>query len=256
MVMNIAKFYLLEQWRNKWTVIGNIMAPMIFLVFALVMKSTIDDKATADLIIKSQFLPFSILILIFSLALSLNVLLLSEKKEDGTFLLLKRTDLKLNSYFMGVALGIFVIFNFFLIFFMGCYELIVDIDLASMFTIWLFSNVTLLCLYPASYVLASFFKKSKKVVAFLTPITLLLMFSITMPSMLAMTQGQNPQMYYKFLFWNPMMIMNDITLFELDMITSTWLPTYQYLLVLIGLCAVLWFAALKTFRIADANERV
>lgn len=255
MVMNIARFYLLEQWRNKWTVIGNIMAPMIFLVFALVLRNTIENKETADLIIKSQFMPFSILILIFSLALSLNVLLLSEKKEDGTFLLLKRTDLKLNNYFMGVAVGIFIIFNIFLVFFMACYDLLVGIDLNSLIMIWAFSNVTLLCLYPASYVLASFFKKSKKVVAFLTPITLLLMFSITMPSMLAMTQGQNPQMYYKFLFWNPMMIMNDITLFELDMIGSTWLPTYQYLLILVGLCAVLWFAALKTFKIADANER-
>ncbi|NGZ77502.1 ABC transporter permease [Saccharibacillus alkalitolerans] len=256
MVMHIARFYLLEQWRNKWTVIGNIMAPMIFLAFALVLRSTIEDKATADLIIKSQFLPFSLLILIFSLALSLNVLLLSEKKEDGTFLLLKRTDLKMNSYLIGTAAGIFIIFNFFLVFFLACYELMLGIGAGALISIALFANVTLLCLYPASYVLASFFKKSKKVVAFLTPITLLLMFSITMPSMLAMTQGQNPQMYYKFLFWNPMMIMNDIALFELNMIEGTWLPTYQYLLILIGLCAALWFAALKTFKIADRGERI
>lgn len=255
MVLQIARFYLLEQWRNKWTVIGNIMAPVIFVVFALVLQQTIEDKTTAELIIKSQFLPFSLLILIFSLALSLNVLLLSEKKEDGTFLLLKRTDMKMNSYFIGTAAGIFIIFNIFLIFFLACYAMMIEIGWSSLVTIGLFANVTLLCLYPASYILASFFKKSKKVVAFLTPITLLLMFSITMPSMLAMTQGQDPQMYYKFLFWNPMMIMNDIALYELNMIDSTWLPTYQYLLILIGLCAVLWFAATKTFKIADSNER-
>ncbi len=253
MVWNVTKFYLLEQWRNKWTTFSQAMAPLIFLIFSLVIKNTMENDHIVDLLVKSQFLPFTLLILIFSLALSLNSLLLSEKKEDGTFLLLKRTDLKLNSYFMGVALGIFIIFNLFLILFMFSYKVLIGIDGGAFLRICLFANVTLLCLYPASYILASFFKESKKVVAVLTPITLLLMFSITMPSMFAMIQDQNPHIYYKFLFWNPMMIMNDFTLLELNVVASPWLPTYQYLFILIGISAVLWFAALRMFKIADPD---
>lgn len=96
----------------------------------------------------------------------------------------------------------------------------------------LICNFVLLALYPICFIIAGLVKNGKVAQSLLVPIMLILMFSITMPSLFITLAGQSPQDYYSFLSWNPMLYLNDTMQFHLNLIEQTWLPMYQYAIIL------------------------
>lgn len=250
MILKITKVYLIEQFRNKAILFANLMTPILFIIFAAVLnRIDFEEENVGDIIIKGQFISFSVLIVIFLLAFSSSVLTLTEKKENGTFSLLNRTDLKLRQYFLGTGIGVFILLNICLIIVLTAFSFIVDIEWNTFITLIFTGNFVLLALFPLSYIVASFFKSSKTANGVLVPVMLILMFSVTMLSLFATLMGKDPHNFYIYLVWNPMLFLNDIMQYEFGLAQDTWLPIYQYFLILTVLCVVFSFIANKTFKV-------
>lgn len=111
----------------------------------------------------------------------------------------------------------------------------------------LISNFVLLALYPLSFILAGLFKNEKVAQSMLTPIMILFMFSVTMTTMFLTLAEKNPQDYFIFLIWNPMLYLNDSLQMYLNLINETWLPQYQYCIILAVISLVLAAIAKKVY---------
>lgn len=206
----------------------------------LTKQSSIDTE-TLDYMIKGQFISFSVLMAIFSLAFSGATIYLSDKRSEKVFEWLNKTDLTFIKYFIGLGLGVFVILNIFLTITLYLYSVIIPIEAIELVKISIISNFTLLCLYPLSYIVSSVFRNGKTANSMLIPIMLILMFSVTMTNLFVSIAGNDPQDYYKYLVWNPMLFLNDTIQYNLGLSNEPWLPMYQYLAILLGLFVLLYF---------------
>lgn len=127
------------------------------------------------------------------------------------------------------------------------YSFIIDISLSSFLLIILMSNFVLLALYPLSFILAGLFKNERVATSMLQPIMLIFMFSIQMSTMFLTLAKKNPQDYFIFLIWNPMLYLFDSLQVSLNLISETWLPQYQYFMILTVLSLVLAAIAKKVY---------
>lgn len=248
MIIQIARIYMLENFRNVGVMVGNLVTPFLFILISWIIKmSFAGSEETLFFMIKGQFMPISILLLIFSFAFSSATIYLADLKAELTYNWIQRTDVTSFKYYLGMGIGVFTLMNIYLILLLIGYRLLIDIPLASMTMIVLVSNFVLLALYPLSFILASLFRNGKVAQSMLVPIMLVFMFSITMTTMLLSLAGKNPHDYYIFLGWNPMLYLNDIVQFNLDLIQKTWLPQYQYFMILTVLSLLLAIIAKKVY---------
>lgn len=248
MKLYVTKSFMLETIRNYGVFIGNLLTPFLFILVSWIctlgMKS---DSTSLDFIIKGQFFPISIMLLVFSFAFTSATIYLAELKSTKAFQWLKRTNISPNSYFVGMGIGVFLLMNVALLLLLIGYALLIPITLKSAISILLICNFVLLALYPLCFIVAGFVKNGKTAQSMLTPIMLIFLFSITMPSLFLTLAGKNPQDYYVFLAWNPMLYLNDTMQFQLSLIDQTWLPLYQYIVILAIVSALLSLTAKKTF---------
>lgn len=229
----VTKSFILETIRNYGVFIGNLLPAFLFIltswICTLGMKS---DAAALDFIIKGQFFPISIMLLVFSFAFSSATIYLADLKTTKTLQWLKRTNISPINYFIGMGQGVFFLMNSALFFILLGYRLFIEITLESAIMMVLICNFVLLTLYPLCFIIAGLVKSGKVAQSMLVPIMLILMFSITMPSLFITLAGNAPQDYYAFLIWNPLLYLNDTMQLQLGLVEQTWLPMYQYFIIL------------------------
>ncbi|MBK3493912.1 ABC transporter permease [Viridibacillus sp. YIM B01967] len=252
MIMQISRFYMLENVRNMGVFFGNIITPFIFVAFSFFINNALADNGdVATLIIKGQFIPLSILLLIFSFAFSSATIYLADLKADRTFYWIKRTGITYPKYYLGIALGVFSMMNIILFFVLLAYKTIVTMSFEDIFFIMIISNFVLIGLYPLSFILAGLLKNGKVANSMLVPLMLVLMFSVTMTNLFVSVSGKNPQDYYLYLIWNPMLYLNDIIQYQMGLTIGTWLPQYQYLILLSIFSVILLLIARRFFKINE-----
>ena len=81
----------------------------------------------------------------------------------------------------------------------------------------------------------------------LVPLMLILLFSVTMTDLFVSLSGNDPQNYYKFLIWNPMLFLNDTLHYILGLAESPWLELTNYLLILLALFILLFIISKRLF---------
>lgn len=246
MIKQITHTFMLESMRNYGVGFGNVLPAFIFLIMSFIIKSVVNEE-TFQYMVKGQFLPVSILLLLFSFAFSSATIYLADMKANRTFDWLKRTKAAPSTYYIGMGIGVFALVNIALILLLGCYKLLIDITWSNFLLILLMCNFVLLALYPLSFILAGLFKNGKVAQSMLVPTMILLMFSITMTTMFLTLAGKDPQQYFIFLVWNPMLYLNDSLQYYLGLTTNTWLPLYQYFIILAGWSFVLMLIARKVY---------
>lgn len=246
MIKQIARMYMLESIRNPGMIIGNLLPAFIFMITSVICKSIVTGDAI-DFMIKGQFLPMSILMLIFFFSFSSATIYLADMKANKTLQWVQRTGVKPLTYYIGMGIGVFALLNVFLVILLIGYSFIIDISLTSFLMIILMSNFVLLALYPLSFILAGLFKNEKVAQSMLVTIMILFMFSVTMTTMFLTLAEKNPQDYFIFLIWNPMLYLNDSLQMYLNLINETWLPQYQYCIILAVISMVLAAIAKKVY---------
>ncbi|WP_342472723.1 ABC transporter permease [Metasolibacillus sp. FSL H7-0170] len=246
MIKQITHTFMLESMRNYGVGFGNVLPAFIFLIMSFIIKSVVNEE-TFQYMVKGQFLPVSILLLLFSFAFSSATIYLADMKANRTFDWLKRTKVAPSTYYIGMGIGVFALVNIALILLLGCYKLLIDITWSNFLLILLMCNFVLLALYPLSFILAGLFKNGKVAQSMLVPTMILLMFSITMTTMFLTLAGKDPQQYFIFLVWNPVLYLNDSLQYYLGLTTNTWLPLYQYCIILAGWSLILMLIARKIY---------
>ncbi|WP_042478063.1 ABC transporter permease [Bacillus ndiopicus] len=246
MIKQITRTFILESMRNYGVGFGNVLPAFIFLIISFIIKSVVNEE-TFQYMVKGQFLPVSILLLLFSFAFSSATIYLADMKANRTFDWLKRTKIAASTYYIGMGIGVFILANIALVLLLASYKLLIDITWSNFLLILLMCNFVLLALYPLSFILAGLFKNGKMAQSMLVPTMILLMFSITMTTMFLTLAGKNPQHYFIFLVWNPMLYLNDGLQYYLGLTATTWLPLYQYFIILAGWSLVLALIARKVY---------
>ncbi len=246
MMKQIARMYMVESLRNPGMAIGNLLPAFMFMITSVICKSIVTGDAI-DFMIKGQFLPMSIIMLIFFFSFSSATIYLADMKANKTFQWVQRTGVKSHTYYIGMGIGVFTLLNVFLVLLLIGYSFIIDISLSSFLMIILMSNFVLLALYPLSFILAGLFKNEKVAQSMLVTIMILFMFSVTMTTMFLTFAEKNPQDYFIFLIWNPMLYLNDSLQMYLNLINETWLPQYQYCIILAVISMVLAAIAKKVY---------
>lgn len=250
MITIISRTFMIESMRNTGVTLGNILPAFIFFICSSIFKITMtENEEVVNFLIKGQFLPISILLLLFSFAFSSATIYLADMKANKTFNWVKRTGVAPSTYYVGMGIGVFTLVNVFLILLLVCYSFLIDLSLISFLKIVFISNFVLLALYPLSFILAGLFKNGKVAQSMLVPIMILFMFSITMSSMFLTIAGKDPQDYFIFLSWNPMLYLNDSLQLHLNMVNETWLPEYQYFIILTIFSVLLAVIARKIYSI-------
>ncbi|MFF5994675.1 ABC transporter permease [Lysinibacillus sp. KU-BSD001] len=248
MITQISRMYMLESLRNSGVTLGNILPAFSFFICSWISKIAMKgNEEVISFLIKGQFLPISILLLLFSFAFSSATIYLADMKANKTFNWVKRTGVTPFTYYVGMGTGVFTLVNVFLVLLLVCYSFLIDVSLVSFLKMVFISNFVLLALYPLSFILAGLFKNGKVAQSMLIPIMILFMFSITMSSMFLTLAGKDPQNYYIFLLWNPMLYLNDSLQLHLNMVNETWLPEYQYFIILTVFSILLAFIARKVY---------
>lgn len=248
-MMHITKSFILESIRNAGVFFGNIVTPFIFILCSWGCSLAIKDSPeTLDFMIKGQFLPISIMLLIFAFAFSLTTVYLADLRANHTLHWLKRTNILPATYFIGMGFGVFLLMNVALILMLIGYALFISISWKAIISITVICNFVLLAMYPLCFIIAGIVKNGKTAQSLLTPIMLIFMFSITMPSMFLTLNDKQPQDYYSFLAWNPMLYLTDTLQVQLQLHSETWLPIYQYVIILSVVCACLTIIAKKLYR--------
>lgn len=238
MKLIITKSFIMETIRNYGVFIGNLLPAFIFILTSWICTIAIKgDPSTLDFMIKGQFFPISIMLLVFSFAFSSATIYLADLKTTKTLQWLKRTAISPLHYFIGMGIGVFILMNSALVLLLLGYRLFIEVTLESAIMMILICNFVLLALYPLCFIIAGVVKSGKVAQSMLVPIMLVLMFSITMPSLFITLAGNAPQDYYAFLIWNPLLYLHDTMQLQLGFVEQTWLPMYQYfiLLAVVGL---------------------
>ncbi|MGE7917639.1 ABC transporter permease [Viridibacillus sp. NPDC093762] len=249
MILTITNIYLKETFRNYGVLFGNLLPAILFLGMSILLKKVASiDSETLDFIIRGQFISMSILLTIFSLAFSGAIVYLTDKRTERAFEWIDKTNIKFFDFFAGLGLGMLIIMNVFLAVILLAFSTITTLELIDIGRIILISNFTLLALYPISYLLSSIFPNGKTATTMLVPLMLILLFSITMTDLFVTLSGNDPQDYYKFLIWNPMLFLNDTVQYILGLAESPWMDIQNYLAILVVLFILLFIISKKSFR--------
>ncbi|MGN7476331.1 ABC transporter permease [Solibacillus silvestris] len=248
MILQVAKSFMLESVRNAGVFIGNLLPAFIFIICSWICTLALKNSPeTLDFMIKGQFFPISIMLLIFSFAFSSATIYLADLKANNTIQWLKRTNISPSNYFIGMGLGVFLLMNIVLALLLIGYSFLIALSFTAFVSIMLICNFVLLAIYPLCFIVAGIVKNGKVAQSMLVPVMLVFMFSITMSSLFLTIGGKQPQDYYIFLIWNPMLYLNDTLQFQLNLNEHTWLPFYQYSIILTILCVCLSIVARKIY---------
>lgn len=249
MILTITNMYLKETFRNYGVLLASLLPTILFLIMAILIKNVASlDPATLDFIIRGQFISISVLLTIFSLAFSGGTVYLADKKTEKAFEWIDKTNIKFFEFFIGMGLGVLIILNVFLTIILVAFSTITPLSLVDISQILLISNLTLIALYPLSYLLSSLFPDGKTATSMLIPLMLILLFSVTMTDLFVSLGGNNPQDYYKFLLWNPMLFLNDTVQHILGLVETPWMKLTNYAAVLAILFIILFTVSQKTFK--------
>jgi ABC transporter permease protein len=219
----MTKFSFLENMRNYGIIISSIIPSTVFLIVGLVIKNFLKDTDIISLLLYGQFLPMSLMLLVLSFSFTLNISSFTEKRQTNFFNFLSHTDVSNLEFYIGTFIAMLLLFNVFqlplLLLFLSLvknmYSHIINLSIAS--------NIIFIVMYPLGILISLFIKSISKVNAIMTPVNLILMFSISMPTLFASLLGKEVTIFYKYLFWNPLIILNDFILFEMNISEKIWL---------------------------------
>ncbi|WP_161800727.1 MULTISPECIES: hypothetical protein [Streptococcus] len=219
----MTKFSFLENMRNYGIIISSIIPSTVFLIVGLVIKNFLTDTDIISLLLYGQFLPMSLMLLVLSFSFTLNISSFTEKRQTNFFNFLSHTDVSNLEFYIGTFIAMLLLFNVFqlplLLLFLSLvknmYSHIIHLSIAS--------NIIFIVMYPLGILISLFIKSISKVNAIMTPVNLILMFSISMPTLFASLLGKEVTIFYKYLFWNPLIILNDFILFEMNISEKIWL---------------------------------
>lgn len=249
MTLSITKVFLQESFRNFGVLIANFIPALIFIIIAIFMNKVASvDQETMEYIIRGQFFTMTILLTIFSLAFSNSVIYLTDKRAEQAFEWMRKTNIKFINLFVGIGVGILVLLNIFLAIILVGFSFTTAFTLVEILNILLVSNVAFIVIYPLSYVISNFFPNGRIANSLLVPIMLILLFSITMTDLFVTLAGNDPQDFYKFLMWNPMLFFNDSLQQILGLKNSLWLSLKVYIITLVILFLILTTISKQTFK--------
>ena len=194
------KFSFLENMRNYGIIIGSIIPSTVFLIIGLAIKNILNNTDIISLLLYGQFLPMSLMLLVLSFSFTLNISSFTEKRQTNFFNFLSHTDVSNLEFYIGTFVAMLLLFN---------------VSIAS--------NIIFIVMYPLGILISLFIKSMSKVNAIMTPVNLILMFSISMPTLFASLLGKEVTIFYTYLFWNPLIILNDFILFEMNISEKMWL---------------------------------
>lgn len=222
-ILRMTKFSFLENMRNYGIIISSIIPSTVFLIVGLVIKNFLKDTDIISLLLYGQFLPMSLMLLVLSFSFTLNISSFTEKRQTNFFNFLSHTDVSNLEFYIGTFIAMLLLFNVFqlplLLLFLSLvknmYSHIIHLSIAS--------NIIFIVMYPLGILISLFIKSISKVNAIMTPVNLILMFSISMPTLFASLLGKEVTIFYKYLFWNPLIILNDFILFEMNISEKIWL---------------------------------
>ena len=222
-ILRMTKFSFLENMRNYGIIISSIIPSTVFLIVGLVIKNFLKDTDIISLLLYGQFLPMSLMLLVLSFSFTLNISSFTEKRQTNFFNFLSHTDVSNLEFYIGTFIAMLLLFNVFqlplLLLFLSLvknmYSHIIHLSIAS--------NIIFIVMYPLGILVSLFVKSISKVNAIMTPVNLILMFSISMPTLFASLLGKEVTIFYKYLFWNPLIILNDFILFEMNISEKIWL---------------------------------
>lgn len=222
-ILRMTKFSFLENMRNYGIIISSIIPSTVFLIVGLVIKNFLKDTDIISLLLYGQFLPMSLMLLVLSFSFTLNISSFTEKRQTNFFNFLSHTDVSNLEFYIGTFIAMLLLFNVFqlplLLLFLSLvknmYSHIINLSIAS--------NIIFIVMYPLGILISLFIKSISKVNAIMTPVNLILMFSISMPTLFASLLGKEVTIFYKYLFWNPLIILNDFILFEMNISEKIWL---------------------------------
>ncbi|MFL0584954.1 ABC transporter permease [Solibacillus silvestris] len=249
MTLLVTKIFLKETFRNIGVLLANFLPALIFIILSIFLsKVSSINSETMEYIVRGQFVTMSILLTIFSLSFSNSVIYLTDKRSEQAFEWMNKTNLKFINLFIGVGLGTIILLNIFLVFIVFGFNFTTGFTIGEVGNILLVSNVAFITIYPLSYVVSNIFPNGRIANSMLVPIMLILLFSITMTDLFVTLAESNPQDFYKFLIWNPMLFFNDSLQNILGMKDSLWLSLEVYSLTLVLVFVILTAVSKRTFK--------
>ncbi|WP_152911056.1 hypothetical protein [Streptococcus phocae] len=237
-IVRMTKFSFLENVRNYGVLISAILPSFIFLIFSLVLQSVLKNTEPIKLLLFGQFLPIGLMLLILSFTFTLNISNFTEKRETHFFDFLSHTDVSKWEFYIGTFAAMVLLFNVFQLPLLILFLSLVKNMYSNIIPISIASNLIFIAMYPLGILISLFINSTSKVNSIMTPINLILMFSISMPTLFASLLGKEATAFYKYLFWNPMLLLNDFILFQVGVTEKMWLSTGKTLLLLVALFLV------------------
>jgi len=143
--------------------------------------------------------------------------------QNNFFNFLSHTDVSNLEFYIGTFVAMLLLFNVFQLPLLLLFLSIVKNMYTHIIHLSIASNIIFIVMYPLGILISLFIKSVSKVNAIMTPVNLILMFSISMPTLFASLLGKEVTIFYPYLFWNPLMILNDFILFEMNISEKMWL---------------------------------
>lgn len=237
-LLKTIKFTFLESFRNYSIILANAFPIAMFLLVSFASTFFIDVRDVLRFLVLGQFLPISLMMLVLSFSFTLNISNFVEKRETKFFDFLLHTDLKRSEYYFGNFLSMLVYFNILLVPTILLFQIILDETGSKLFEIVLISNLVFVAMYPLGVLFSYLFKDAKKSAAWLTPINLILVFSVSMPSLFAGITGTDIAKINTYLIWNPMVLYNSFLQSKFNVMVKPWLSTEMIIILLVGLFAI------------------
>lgn len=242
------KFSFLENMRNYGIIISSIIPSTIFLILGLAIKNIaikniVNNTDIISLLLYGQFLPMSLMLLVLSFSFTLNISSFTEKRQTNFFNFLSHTDVSNLEFYIGTFVAMLLLFNVFQLPLLLLFLSIVKNMYTHIIHLSIASNVIFIVMYPLGILISLFIKSMSKVNAIMTPVNLILMFSISMSTLFASLLGKEVTIFYTYLFWNPLIILNDFILFEMNISEKMWLSKELSLFLLFILFFVFTLAA-------------
>lgn len=237
-MLRMIQFSFLENMRNYGIIISSIIPSFVFLIVGLAIKSFLKGTDVVNLLVYGQFLPMGLMLLVLSFSFTLNISNFTEKRETNFFDFLSHTDVSKLEFYIGTFAAMLLLFNVFQLPLLLVFLSLVKNMYSHIIPLAVASNLIFIVMYPLGVLISLFIKSLSKVNAIMTPINLILMFSISMPTLFASLLGKEVTAFYKYLFWNPLILLNDFILFEMNVSQKMWLSKEISLLLLFVLFLV------------------
>ncbi|MGU7946673.1 hypothetical protein ACS60E_03180 [Streptococcus suis] len=237
-LLKTIKFSFLENFRNYSIILANIFPIAMFLLVSFVSTFFIDAKEVLRFLVLGQFLPISLMMLVLSFSFTLNISNFVEKRETKFFDFLLHTDLRRSDYYFGNFLSMIFYFNILIIPTILLFQSILNSSGSNLLEITFLSNLVFTAMYPLGILFSYLFTDAKKSAAWLTPINLILVFSVSMPSLFAGITGTDIAKINTYLIWNPMVLYNYFLQLKFNIDVKPWLSTEMIITLLLVLFAI------------------